>query len=142
MTADAAEEFSGTVHTRFSDQGDAEVAATFTGPLGDRLGYVASFLTTEWDGPDEWTSTDGVKMGSQKTDQFMGKLNFEASDTVYGEVMYTRHYTDDLPSADFVLDPATCVGEADVWRNVRGPMFDCRAAIGTAIPPLRQRACR
>ena len=80
VTADAEEEFSGTVQMRFSDQGDEEMTATFTGPLGDRLGYVASFLTSEWGGPDEWTSTDGLEMGSQKTDQFMGKLNFEFND--------------------------------------------------------------
>ena len=120
VTADAAEEFNGRVQTRFSDQGDAEVSATFTGPLGDRLGYVASFLTTEWGGPDEWTSTDGFEMGSNKTDQFMGKLNFEFSDRTYGEIMYTRHHTDDNPAGGFAMNPATCPGESGIFRNSRG----------------------
>ena len=79
VTADAEEEFGGKIEVRYSDQGQQQVAASITGPIGDSLGYRLQYLTGEWGGPNQWTSTDGWEMGKQETEQFRGKLNFVAS---------------------------------------------------------------
>lgn len=120
VTADAGDEFGGKVEARFSDLDETQVAVSVTGPLGDSLGFRLAYLTSEWDGPDEWISSDGFEMGRQDTEQFRGKLNFEFSDTVYGEVMYTRLEAEDNPGAGFALDPADCPADSGIWRNNMG----------------------
>ena len=118
VTADSEDEFSGQVRAKLSDLGDQEVGVMLTGPLGDSLGYRLSYLKSEWTGADEWTSTDGFDMSTQETDQFQGKLNFQFSDSVYGEVMYTRLETSDRPGTSFVMDPALCQGDSGIFRTL------------------------
>ena len=51
-------------------------------------------------------------MGSQETKTLNAKLNFEFSDTAYGEVMYTRLDQEDLAAAQWRLDPQGCSGNS------------------------------
>jgi len=120
VTADAEEEFGGKIEARYSDLGNQQVAASITGPLGDSLGYRLQYLTSEWTGPDQWTSTDGWEMGKQETEQVRAKLNFDFSDSVYGEIMYTRLEADDVSGAGSPVDPAECATSSGIWRNNMG----------------------
>ena len=113
VTADASEEFEFKIQARASDLQDNELGISFSGPLGDKLGYRLAYHFDEFTGPDEWTANNGAKMGTQETKTLNAKLNFEFSDRVYGEVMYTRVDQDDTYGARRVLDPANCNFDGD-----------------------------
>jgi len=136
VTADAADEFGGRAEVRFSDQGQQQGLLAVTGPIGDALGFRVQYVNGTWGGPGEWRSTDGLDMGEEKTEQISAKLNFEFSESAYGEVMYTRLETQDNPGTGFALDTANCQGDSGIWRFNMGsdtPMFsgkwDCDASI-------------
>lgn len=116
ITADASDEFTGKVQARVSDQGAEEVGILLSGPLGDKLGYRVSYISNDWSGPDEWTSTDGVEMGSEETEQLALKLNFQISESVYGEVNYTRLEAFDQEGAAWSVDPTLCNGDSGIYR--------------------------
>ena len=120
VTSDASEEFTGKIQARVTDLGDNEVAALVSGPLGDSLGYRISYVKGENSGPNEWLSTDGFELNSTETDSLTAKLNFEFSDTVYGEVMYSRLETNDVGNATFAAAPGTCAAGSGIWRNNMG----------------------
>jgi len=120
VTADAADEFGGRAEVRFSDQGQQQALLAVTGPIGDSLGFRLQYLKGEWGGPDEWTSNDGVELGSEETEHISAKLNFEFSDSAYGEIMYTRLEAEDISGTNMVLDPANCQGDSGIWRNNMG----------------------
>jgi iron complex outermembrane receptor protein len=137
VTADAEDEFGGRAEVRFSDQGEQQALLAITGPIGDSLGYRLQYLKGEWSGPDEWTSTDGVELGAEETEQFSGKLNFEFSDSAYGEIMYTRLETNDISGTNMPLDPANCSGDSGIWRNNMGvdtQMFSGKWNCNPSIP--------
>ena len=141
VTADATEEFEGRVQARLSNLGQNELGVAFSGPITDGLGYRVSYVQDEFTGPDEWTSTDGFEMGSQETKTFNAKLNFEFSDTAYGEVVYNRVEQNDGAAATWRLDPATCVGDSGNFRFNMGTRIElpsgawnCDPSNGGAIP--------
>ena len=110
VTADATEEFEGRVAARTSDLGSNELGVAISGPITDMLGYRLSYVYDEFTGPDEWTSTDNIEMGTQETGTLNAKLNFEFSESVYGEIMYTRVDQEDSAAAQWRLNPANCSG--------------------------------
>lgn len=110
ITSDATEEFEGTVTGKVSDLGGNEIGVRLSGPINDRVGYRVSYVVDEFTGADEWTATDGTELGTRGTETLSGKLNFEFSDTVYGEVVYNRLDQDDGPPIQFVLDRENCSG--------------------------------
>ncbi len=108
VTKDASDEFEASFTARASDLGNNEIGVALSGPITERLGYRVSYVYDEFTGPDEWTSTDNVEMGTQETGTLNAKLNFEFSDTVYGEIMYNRVDQEDGAAAQWRLDPANC----------------------------------
>jgi len=120
ITPDATKEFSGKIQARVSDLGALELGVALSGPIGDKLGYRISYYTDQFDGPDEWTSSDGYKLGSTKAEYLTAKLNFQFGDNVYGEVMYMGLNQDDRPSASWLLDPAKCSGDSGYFLFQRG----------------------
>eukprot|EP00903_Cladosiphon_okamuranus_P004451 g4449.t1 len=120
VTADATEEFEGKISVRASSLESNEIGVAVSGPISDRLGYRLSYVRDEFTGPDEWTATDGVEMGTQETDTLTAKLNFELSDSVYGEVMYSRLEQSDGAAAQWRLNPASCSGDSGVFLNSMG----------------------
>ena len=110
VTSDASEEFEAEFAARTSDLGNNELGVAISGPLGDKLGYRLSYMYDEFTGPDEWTATDGQKMGTQETGTLNAKINFEFSEKVYGEVMYTRLDQEDSAAAQWRLNPTNCSG--------------------------------
>jgi hypothetical protein len=76
-------------------------------------------------------------MGKQETTQFRGKLNFQFSDSVYGEIMYTRLEATDNPGTGFALDPADCPADSGIWRTMMGATTQMPSGkwnCGTSIP--------
>ncbi|MDZ7684516.1 MAG: hypothetical protein U5O39_05535 [Gammaproteobacteria bacterium] len=68
-----------------------------------------SYIADEFTGPDEWTANNGAELGTQETRTLKAKLNFDLSDRVYGEVMYTHVDQEDTYGARRMLDPAECL---------------------------------
>jgi len=141
VTADATEDFEARVSAKVSDLGGNEVGLAISGPLTDNLGYRLSYVKDEFTGPDEWTATDGTEMGTQETATFNAKLNFQLSDTVYGEIMYINVDQEDGAAASWGLDPTQCSGDSGVFINSMGARpelfsgsFDC----DIDISPIRR----
>lgn len=132
ITADSADEFEGKVLVRGSDQGAQELGVLVSGPLTDALGYRISYINNDWDGPDEWTATDGTKMGSEQTEQITAKFNFEFSETAYGEITFSRLDLFDQEGATWIADPGSCGTSSGVSYFAMGARaflpegaFDC-----------------
>ena len=68
----------------------------------------------------EWTATDGTKLGTLGVDILSGKLNFEFSDSVYGEVMFTSLDQEDGVAANWTLDSQGCSGDSGVSLSGMG----------------------
>ena len=138
ITADATEEFEAQVQVRSSSLADNELAFAFSGPITDRLGYRVSYYQEDFTGPDEWTATDGTQLGTLDAGTATAKLNFEFSDSAYGEVMYTKLEQYDGAAIQWTLDPADCWGDSGVTLTGRWPVelysgyWDCD--IGSDIP--------
>ena len=120
VTADASEEFEGSIQVRTSSLETNELGLSISGPITDSVGYRLGYFKESFTGPDEWVATDGVRTGDQDSSTLTAKLNFEFSDTAYGELMFTRLEQDDGAAANYILDPAACAGDADVWFNSMG----------------------
>jgi iron complex outermembrane receptor protein len=116
VTSDAAEEFTGKVLVDYSDIGTEQIGVMATGPLGDSVGYRVSYVKDDFEGPDEWEASDGQQLGSYETESITAKLNFEFSDSVYGEISYSRLESLDLQSATFIPDMASCASGSGIWR--------------------------
>lgn len=108
VTSDSAEEFTGKLMLNGTDLGGQQVGVMLSGPITDSLGYRVSYVSNEWDGPDEWTATDGNKLGSQKDDAITAKLNFEFSETAYGELLFSRTDSVDIAGPIWHTDMTSC----------------------------------
>ena len=129
VTSDSAEEFEGRVGVRVTDLGDNEVSALLTGPINDSLGYRINYVKGDNSGPDEWRTTEGIDQSEQKTERLSAKLNFEFSETVYGEVLYNRLRAEDRPGAAWVVDPTTCGQGSGIIRSNMGAMTEYPAGV-------------
>lgn len=132
VTEDSSDEFEASLSVRASDLGANELGLILSGPISDRLGYRVSYVGDEFTGPDEWTATDGVELGSEETRTFSAKLNFEITDSIYGEIAYTRLDQDDLAPATWFLSQDDCNGDsANTVTSMMGTVqlfsgeFDC-----------------
>jgi|SaaInl5LU_22_DNA_1037371.scaffolds.fasta_scaffold09452_1 iron complex outermembrane recepter protein len=120
VTADAPDEFEGEVLAAVSEHGREQFGVRIAGPLTDSLGYILSYQQNDWQGPDEWTATDGVQMGSEETEDLRLKLNFEFSDTAYGELTFNRLETFDQEGAQWIAPDGTCTAGSGIYRNSMG----------------------
>ncbi len=133
ITSDATEEFEGTITGKVSDLGGNEVGVRLSGPINDNLGYRISYVADEFEGPDEWRANDGTQLGERGTDTLSGKLNFQISDTIYGEVVYNRLDQEDGPAITYTLNPEECFGTSGIFQSAMmttvelpaGGTFDC-----------------
>ncbi len=120
VTADAPEEFEGKFQAELSEHGREHFGILLAGPLTDSLGYRLSYQQNDWEGPDEWTATDGTKMGSEETEEVRLKLNFEFSDRAYGEIAFSRLETFDQEGAQWIAPSGTCGAGSGVWSFAMG----------------------
>ena len=126
VTADASEEFELKIQARTSSLEDNELGIAISGPLGDKMGYRLGYLFDSFTGPDEWTASNGAEMGTTETSTLTAKLNFEFSDSVYGEVMYARIEQDDTYGASNRLNPAECNfnGDSGIFTRAGGRFLE------------------
>ncbi|HEY5624360.1 MAG TPA: TonB-dependent receptor plug domain-containing protein, partial [Gammaproteobacteria bacterium] len=80
VTADPGDEFSSEFYVGTSDLGRNQLHVGLDGPINDTLGYSVNVYTDEYEGPDEWISSDGYQLGSQETQFLTGKLKWTPND--------------------------------------------------------------
>lgn len=116
ITEDASDGFEATARVGVSQHGGRDVGVALSGPINDVFGYRLMYSDSKWDGPDEWRSASGEQLGSTSTKAFVGKLNFEFSERVGGEIMYQRLETQDRDYPAVAANPAVCNGDSTITR--------------------------
>ena len=81
------------LHT--SDLGRNLVGVSLSGPISDTLGFTLNANFDEFEGPDEWVTSEGLPVGGESTDFVTGKLKFAPNDFFDMEVRMSYLRTDD-----------------------------------------------
>ena len=137
VTADPGETFNSEVYVGTSNQGRNQFHVGLDGPIADGLGYMLNIYTDDYQGADEWVSTDGYRLGTRQTDFATGKLKWTPSNNFDMEVTLYSLETDDGPP----LEPFLSEAARDACMNYTLPNgrpyikgdFDCDAS--STLPP-------
>ena len=105
VTRDPGEEFVGDLRLSTSDLGRNALQLELGGPINDTFGYTLDVNVDEYDGPDEWVSTEGFDVGGTSTEYISGKLSFAPTDRFDGEVRVMSMRTDDDMTLRYFIDP-------------------------------------
>lgn len=97
------DEFSGDVRISTSDLGRNEVQLELSGPINDTFGYTLDVNLDEFEGPDEWESTDGYRLGGQETTYITGKLTFAPNEKFDGYVRFLHSEITDTPPIEYFV---------------------------------------
>ena len=131
VTRDPGDEFVGDLRLSTSDLGRNFVQLELGGPINDTFGYTLDVNLDEFDGPDEWVSTEGFDVGGTDTEYISGKLTFAPNDRFSGEIRAMTMETDDDMTLRYYIDAAEwarCTNFASPnamgVRWIRGT-FDC-----------------
>jgi iron complex outermembrane recepter protein len=106
VTADPGDTFNSEVYLGTSDQGRNQLHVGLDGPITDELGYMFNIYTDDYEGADEWFSSDGVRLGTRATDFITGKLKWAPTNNFDMEVTYYSLETDDGPPVEPYLSEA------------------------------------
>ena len=68
---------------------------SLSGPISDTLGFTLNANFDEFEGPDEWVTSEGLPVGGESTDFVTGKLKFAPNDFFDMEVRMSYLRTDD-----------------------------------------------
>ncbi len=139
VTRDPGDEFEGDVRLQTSDLGRNALEVLLAGPISDTVGFTLNVNLDEYDGPDEWVTTDGYQVGGQETQYFNGKLKFTPSDSFDAEISFSHLETDDDVPVEYFISAAewaSCTNLPAVNPMAMGVRwidgtFDC----STATPP-------
>ena len=110
VSRDPTEEFEGDVRLETSDLGRNALEVLLSGPISDTVGFTLNVNLDEFEGPDEWVTTEGLRVNGRETTYINGKLKFAPSDTFDAEVSFTHLETDDTMSAEAFIS-------AQAWAN-------------------------
>lgn len=119
VSRDPTEDFEGRLSLDTSSLGNREAILSLGGPIGDKVGYTLDMKKSSFDGPDDWTSSDGYRLGSTATDYISGKLKLTPSDRFDAEFRVMSLRTDDSASANFLVPAAGCGNYPFVNNNGR-----------------------
>lgn len=137
LTKNPTDEFEGRVNTEIGQDGKWVLGATLSGPITEELGYYFNYTKDNYDGQDDWVTTDGVNLGASESEYLSTKLVWLASDDLTLHVGYNHVEIFDTPSASYYVDsnsanrqyltdtptPVTAkayIGEVD-WKEYRDP---------------------
>lgn len=141
VTRDPGEEFSSRVRVGATDLSRETLGLSFDGPITDRLGYMVNLHHEDFEGPNEWTSTDGQKLGSTSTDMISAKLVWAPTDNIDMKLNLTLlEINDGATNETFVGEEEKARCLTFVLPNGRPSVdgdFNCDPAAGL---PLRRNA--
>ena len=137
VSRDPGNEFEGEVRLATSSLNRNVIALALGGPINDTLGFTLDANFDEFRGPDEWVTSEGLRLGGTSTNYAAGKLKFAPNDAVDVEVrLTTLRVDDDHGNGAFISE-----SERDACTNIRLPSgqpytsgsFGCDPA--SAYPP-------
>lgn len=99
LTKNPTDEFEGRVNTEIGQDGKWVLGATLSGPITEELGYYFNYTKDNYDGQDDWVTTDGVNLGASESEYLSTKLVWLASDDLTLHVGYNHVEIFDTPSA-------------------------------------------
>jgi outer membrane receptor protein involved in Fe transport len=106
VTRDPGDELESRFFMSTSDLDRNIIGVALSGPITDTLGFTFDVSLDEFTGPDEWTSTEGLELGSLSTDYITGKLVWAPSDRFDMEVRVMSLETDDGPPLQYYIPEA------------------------------------
>ena len=101
VTRDPGDEFNSKFQVGNSDLGRAILGASIDGPITDTLGFTLDVFEEDFDGPDEWITTEGYKFGNTNTQHFSGKLTFAPNDFFNMKLSASYTEQDDGASSEY-----------------------------------------
>ena len=105
-TSNPGETWGGIVELQSSDLGRNRASFSVGGPITENLGIIFDGNFDEFDGPDEWISSDGVELGGTQTDYYSTALVFDWGEASSIKFRYTHLETDDEPQIEYFIDGA------------------------------------
>ena len=97
ITNDPGEEFESRILLATSDLDRNILGLSFSGPITETLGFTLDVSVDEFQGADEWYTTDGITLGGQSTNYATGKLVWAPNDRFDMELRLMTLDTDDDP---------------------------------------------
>ncbi|MGI9204775.1 MAG: TonB-dependent receptor [Woeseiaceae bacterium] len=104
VTKDPGENWEGNIQLMMTNLEREAVSFSASGPINDWLGVTVDANFDEFQGPDEWVSSDGFRLGGTSTDFYTGKLVIQPTDALNVELRYTHLETDDNPQIGYYID--------------------------------------
>ena len=102
-TTNPGETWGGIVELQATDLGRNRASFSVGGPIFDNLGIIVDGNFDEFDGPDEWVSTDNVQLGGTKTDYYSAALVFDWGESSSAKLRYTHLEVDDEPQIEYFI---------------------------------------
>ncbi|MEG3766977.1 TonB-dependent receptor [Alteromonas sp. 14N.309.X.WAT.G.H12] len=103
-TKDPTDDFESSILGEVGSDGLWRAGVTMSGPINDKLGYFLNYTQDSYDAPDEWVSSDGVRLGAYSSKFYTAKLAWYPTDTVSVELRYAGNDIDDEPNPSYFID--------------------------------------
>ncbi len=110
-TSNPGETWGGMVELQSSDLERNRASFSVGGPITENLGIIFDGNFDEFEGADEWVSSDGVRLGGTSTDYYSTALVFDWGEASRIKFRYTHLETDDDPQIRYFIngsDQASC----------------------------------
>ncbi len=95
VTRDPGDEFERKIDLMTSDLDRNVLALSLAGPITETLGFTLDASVDDFRGPDEWVSSEGLRLGGQSTEYVTGKLVWAPSELFDMELRVMSLRTDD-----------------------------------------------
>lgn len=100
------DEFAADFSLQGTDLGRNSFKTSLSGPITDTLGFTFDMNLDEYDGADEWFSTDGFDMGERETEYYTGKLVFAPNDSFDGSIRFIHSEITDSTNIQYYISGA------------------------------------
>ena len=138
VTRDPGDEFDAAFKIIASDLNRTLLGANFDGPITDTLGFTLDLYEEDFEGPDEWITTDGLEVGATNTQHIAAKLKFAPNDFFDMELSASYTGADDGQSAQYSLPRGTAPACNNIVLGNMRPYvqgeWDCE--LGTGPMPV------
>ena len=104
ITSNPGENWAGDIQVQTSDLDRNRVSFSVGGPITKNFGVIIDGNFDEFEGADEWVSTDGVSLGGTSTDYYSTAFVLNWGESSSAKLRYTHLETDDDPQIRYFID--------------------------------------